>query len=80
MSPSERTARARIAGLTRALKDPTHQAPARARAGLELSWGRKASELLGPLASEAQLASTAATLRRLHYAKLSAAGVKARAR
>ncbi len=78
MSPTERSQRARIAGLTRALRDPDNLAAARARAGLVESFHRRALEQCGPLASEAQVASTAATLRRLHYAKLSGCGVAAR--
>lgn len=51
---------------------------AAARAGLYARFEREARELLGPGASERQVADAAESARRAHYARLSAAGVAAR--
>jgi hypothetical protein len=49
-----------------------------ARAGLYARFEREARELLGPEASDRQVAEAAESARRAHYARLSAAGVAAR--
>ena len=79
MSPSERITRARLAGLTRALNDPTHAGPERARMALEASWLRKAQERW-PDDPPAEQRRRARILRKQHYVRMSALGVKARAR
>lgn len=72
-----RTERARIAGLTAALNDPSNSRARRAHLAAEERFKRQA-ELDLPGASPHELAVRAALLRRLHFAKLSAAGVAAR--
>ena len=77
MSPSERTHNAKMAGLQRAANDPTNAGAERARDALEASWIRKAQERF-PLANPAEQRAVATTLRKLHYQKMSRAGVRAR--
>jgi hypothetical protein len=49
-----------------------------ARSGLAAKFEREARQLLGPGATDRQVADAAESARRAHYARLSAAGVAAR--
>lgn len=66
MTPAERSERARIAGLTRALNDPGNAGAERARDALEASWLRKARER-HPNLPDSELRRKALILRTLHY-------------
>lgn len=77
MTPQEARARAHQSWARTA--DRTSRT-ASARTGLLARFEREARALLGPDAGERQVADAAESLRKAHYARLSAAGVAARSR